>query len=377
MSDLRKKKVLVFHPSIAPYRIRFFNELYKEFETRICLYYENLKSQKFDYKKVTEKFEFTPDYFDRNLKVKKRIVYLGHKERILAYNPDVVIVGEYGEGLWSAIITRFFYRKKYKIITICDDSYKIAEECKGLRKISRDFGISFLDGIILCNDKAERWYREKFNLKIFVFPIIQDEHEFREDDNKAIELAREYINTYNLIGKRVFIFVGRVAPEKNIEYLVNSFLESHGIYPDNILMIIGGILEKDSGLLARIQKTIKDAHGEDYVIYLGRKEGLELKAWYFVGQVLVLPSIYERFGAVVNEALLSGEHVMVSENAGAACLVRDDNGVLINIKDSIIDFSRIVEMVKPINNLWGPAESRMPFLFGDKMRLLIEWIKDI
>lgn len=377
MSDLINKKVLIFHPSIAPYRISFFNELYKAFETKICLYYENLKSQKFNYENIINKLDFIPDYFTRNLKVKNRMVYLGHKKRILDYNPDIVIVGEYGEGLWSAIITRFFYRKKYKIITICDDSYKVAEECNGIRRISRNLGNRFLDGIILCNDKVGRWYRETFGLKTFVFPIIQEEHEFREDEDKAIELAREYINTYNLIGKRVFLFVGRIAPEKNIEYLVNSFLESHRAYPNNILIIIGGTLEKDSRLLARIQKTIKDAHGEDYVIYLGRKEGLELKAWFFVGQVLVLPSIYERFGAVVNEALLSGEHVMVSENAGAACLVRDDNGVIIDIKDPRIDFSRIVEMAKPIDYLWEPAESRMPFLFSDKMRLLIEWIKDI
>ena len=32
-------KLLIFHPTIAPYRIDFFNDLSRSFDSRICLKY--------------------------------------------------------------------------------------------------------------------------------------------------------------------------------------------------------------------------------------------------------------------------------------------------------------------------------------------------
>jgi glycosyltransferase involved in cell wall biosynthesis len=375
--NLKRKKILIFHPSIAPYRIRFFNELYKRLETIICLYYQNLKSQTFDYEEIKNKFEFVPDYFKRSIKIGKRTIYLGHRKRILDYNPDIVIVGEFGEDLWSAILTRFFYRRKYKIITICDDSLEIAKTYKGIRKILRNIAVKYLDGIILCNEKAEAWYHTNFQLKTTTFPIIQEEREFREREAEIRKCALNNIKEHNLVGKRVFLFVGRFAPEKNIRYLIQSFLCSHKTYPDNVLLLIGGVSEKDSNIFNRIQKQISEAGAEDFVIYLGRKEGMELKAWYFVGQVLVLPSLYERFGAVVNEALLAGEYAMVSEKAGASCLINDQNGEIIDISKPYIDFSQMTSKIKPIDEHWKPGKSKMPFEFDDKMKALVKWLQDI
>ena len=49
-----KKRLLIFHPTIAPYRIDFFNDLYRAFDTRVCLQYWNLRDQTFDYEKIYE-----------------------------------------------------------------------------------------------------------------------------------------------------------------------------------------------------------------------------------------------------------------------------------------------------------------------------------
>lgn len=377
IQHFKDKKLLIFHPTVAPYRISFFNKLCQHFESRICLYYQNLKDQKFDYQQIMKMFQFIPDYFDESMKLWGRTIYLGHRKRILNYEPNIVIVGEYGEGLWSAVLTRFFYRKKYRIITICDDSLKIAKECRGLRKISRNLGMRYIDGIVLCNDSAEAWYKEKFKVRTFNFPIIQDERVFRENESQIVDLARQYIDDYHLIGKKVFLFVGRLAPEKNVEYLVRSFIENHKLYPESVLILIGGASEKDPELMDRVGKMIQNAHSENYIIHIGRKEGIELKAWYFVGQVLILPSIYEPFGAVVNEALLAGEYAMVSQNAGAACLINDDNGSVIDISLPMIDFSEIMFKVKAMDKDWEMSESRMPYSFNDKMTMLIEWIGNL
>ena len=79
------KRILIFHPAIAPYRVDFFNELYNRLNARICVYYKNLKDQKFDYEKIEEKLLFRPDYFSRSVKVGHREIHIGHMRRMRAY----------------------------------------------------------------------------------------------------------------------------------------------------------------------------------------------------------------------------------------------------------------------------------------------------
>lgn len=62
------------------------------------------------------------------------------------------------------------------------------------------------------------------------------------------------------------------------------------------------------------------------MLFVGKKQGDDLLAYYNLGQIFVLPSFYERFGAVVNEALLAGCYTLCSNVAGASCLVKFPNG---------------------------------------------------
>ena len=82
------KKLLIFHPTIAPYRIDFFNSLYEAFETRVCLLYRNLKSQKFDYAKIEKQFVYTPEYLKEGLKIGGRRLYFGYWKHLCQFKPD-------------------------------------------------------------------------------------------------------------------------------------------------------------------------------------------------------------------------------------------------------------------------------------------------
>lgn len=371
-----RKKVLIFHPTIAPYRIRFFNEINSAFDATICLYYRNLKSQKFNYAEIERRFEFSPHYLQKSINLFGRSFYLGHSMWIKKVQPDVVIVNEYGSGLWSAVLTRLVSRKKYKLITICDDSEDIARKRKKLRKITRDLAVRIIDGIILCNDEAREWY-SRFSKPSFVFPIIQSESDFFFDKNEARKRAFELLEEYKLFGKRVFLFVGRLSPEKNLSYLVESFIHQHHDNPENVLFIVGGYSDNAPMLKDELKKIINDNSAEDYVKLVGRKEGTELKAWYYLGQVFVLPSIQEPFGAVVNEAMIAGELVMVSKVAGASCLVNDGNGKIIDVGDKYIDFSTISKQVQPLSTTIEYRPNRTPYTFKQKMDDLIKWLIEL
>lgn len=370
-----KKKVIIFHNTIAPYRIKFFNELTKSFNTKVCLYYENLKDQKFDYEAISSQFQFVPDYFDRHIRVLGREFYIGHMKRIKEYNPDIVIVPEYGEALWSAIMLKKLKGYKYKIVTMCDDSLAYAAECSGIRKISRELAIRSIDGIILCNDQAEQWYNEQYNVKTFNFPIIQDEQDYRLNIDSIIDGAKNLHMLYNLTGKRVFLYVGRISPEKNLEYLISSFIADHDKHPENCLFIVGSAIDKCKQYEENIMNLIHSGNAGDYIKCVGRKEGDELKSWYALAQILVLPSKADAFGTVVNEALIMGEYVMVSKYAGSCCLVDNDNGETIDVDERRINLDKSSQKINVLSDEIVVRNSRMTMHFSELFKTLVEWLK--
>lgn len=371
------KKVLIFHPTIAPYRIDFFNDLYQAFDTEIYLYYENLKSQTFDYDQIKKKFVFEPHYMKEWFSVGERTVYKGHIQEILRKKPDIVVVGEYSIGAWCAVIARVLSRKKFKIVTICDDSIKIAEECTGARRKSRDLLLKKLDGILLGNEPVQKWYSQYCNVPSFVFPIIHRDKVFREELTESMDKADKLIKEYKLQGKKVFLFVGRLVKEKNVAYLVSSFIEEHKGNKDMVLLVVGDSGSSDGVEEKKCRKLILEKDATDYIYMVGHKEGKELLAFFNVAQVLVLPSFYEPFGAVVNEALLAGEYVMVSSNAGASSLVTQENGEVINIDYSFIDFTKMLERLEPVGENLALRDNLMPYTYDGKMKELITWLSEL
>ena len=112
-----KKRLLIFHSTIAPYRIDLFNDLNKAFDTKVCLLRRGLLSQKFDYESISRQFEFEPEYKSKGLKATIRF-YL---QNLRKKQPDVVIVHEFGIGAILALAWRWITRSRYKVVSMCDD----------------------------------------------------------------------------------------------------------------------------------------------------------------------------------------------------------------------------------------------------------------
>ncbi len=113
-----KSHLLIFHRTIAPYRIDFFNDLSEAFDTRVCLQYKNLLNQKFDYDKISSQFKFAPVYLNELCKLKGRVINFGYWKHLDEFQPDIVIVGEFGLDCLLVLLYRFLKRKKYKVVSI-------------------------------------------------------------------------------------------------------------------------------------------------------------------------------------------------------------------------------------------------------------------
>ena len=126
-----------------------------------------------------------------------------------------------------------------------------------------------------------------------------------------------------------FIFCGRLVNEKGIDNLIDAFENIIEKRPNWDLILVGtGKLEKE--IKSRIQK-----HMDDRIIMLGFLHSEDMVTCYHCCDVLVLPSIYEPWALVVNEAVASGLAVVSTDVVGAAVeLVKDKfNGCLVPPND--------------------------------------------
>lgn len=338
-----KNKLLVFHPVIAPYRIDFFNEFSKRFDAEICLYRRNLKNQKFDYTKIEEQFSFKPNWIIKDeLGLFSWFVQLWKK--LSLRKNDVVIVSEFGIVTIIAVLHKIFTRGTHKIISVVDDSYDMVaanNQFSWKHKWATKILMPFIDNIINVEPRVAEYYQQNYGKGVYM-PIIVDDDRARERLQRTLPISQEYVKKYNLEGKKVLLFVGRLVGLKNIPFAIEAFLKAN--IKDSVFVIVGDGPEKEN-----VQRMV--LHRKDF-IFTGRIEGDFLYAWYNIAQIFTLQSTQEAFGAVTNEALLGGCYCLVSKLAGSNCLIKENvNGNIIDPYDErhyVESLKRAFEKVNPI-----------------------------
>jgi len=119
-----------------------------------------------------------------------------------------------------------------------------------------------------------------------------------------------------------FIYVGQLIERKNVATVIRSFAE---IKKDGDILTIAG----DGPLSQELKKLAATLGISDSVNFVGHKNQEELAALYATSNTFILASINEVWGLVVNEALASGLHVVVSDKCGVAEFVKDMSGAYI------------------------------------------------
>lgn len=106
------------------------------------------------------------------------------------------------------------------------------------------------------------------------------------------------------------VYVGRLAPEKNLEALAAAFTGLRTMTPDAKLVLVG-----DGPAARLVQSMCPDA------IFAGMRSGEDLAAHYASADLFLFPSLTETFGNVTPEAMASGLPVVAFDYAAAAQLV--------------------------------------------------------
>ena len=119
-----------------------------------------------------------------------------------------------------------------------------------------------------------------------------------------------------------FLYVGQLIERKNVSALIDAFSAIR--QDDDVLTIVG-----DGPLSSSLKAHAKSLGVEEVIRFAGHCDQEQVALEYSRHDTFILPSISEVWGLVVNEALASGLHVVVSDKAGVADFAKPMAGVFI------------------------------------------------
>lgn len=165
--------------------------------------------------------------------------------------------------------------------------------------------------------------------KIRIVPFGIEIERFKNVDPSDVK------GKYNLNGKFVLLYVGRLAWHKRIDFLINSMEKLN----DVILLIVGEGEERD-----KLKRFVRLLNLQDKVIFVGKVSDEDLPKYYAASDVFVTASLHEGFCVPIIEAFASGKPVIVPDRttmpevAGDCGLVYD--GSMEDFIDKINELKR-------------------------------------
>ncbi|MFC3285372.1 glycosyltransferase family 4 protein [Litchfieldella rifensis] len=132
----------------------------------------------------------------------------------------------------------------------------------------------------------------------------------------------------------VALHVGRLASEKNLALLVDTFQAMQAAHPDLVTVLVG-----DGPQRAKLQQCLPHA------IFTGFIDRDALARHYASAELFVFPSLSETYGNVVAEAMASGLAVVAFDYAAASELIGNDrHGITVPCGDGRAFVSAAAEL---------------------------------
>jgi D-inositol-3-phosphate glycosyltransferase len=154
--------------------------------------------------------------------------------------------------------------------------------------------------------------------RVAVIPCGVDTDVFTPGDPLAARAALE------LPPGPLLLYVGRIAPIKGLETLLDAVGCLRGAGTPVRLAVVGGETDEPTdGHEADVRRRAAALGLGDAVTFVGAQPQQRLRDWYVAADVTVLPSYYESFGMVALEAMACGSPVVASRVGGLQTTVRD------------------------------------------------------
>ncbi len=130
-------------------------------------------------------------------------------------------------------------------------------------------------------------------------------------DNIKINEQESYtiLNKYNINSKKYILYVGTIAPHKNIKTLIEAFNYINNKIPEYKLVVCG----KKGWMYDEVFKTVNELNLTDKIVFTDFVNNNELEVLYRNAELFVSVSLYEGFGFPPLEAMARNLAVLVSD----------------------------------------------------------------
>lgn len=364
LDSCRKLKVALIHNIISPYRIPLFEELSKNPNIDLTVFFtaESEKNREW-----IIKHNFLFDY-----KILPKITLNLGKEIFYHINPT--IFRELFNGNFDIIVsagyssftnqTAFFVAKFLRIPFILW-SGSTENEPNLLRKLSLPLIkciVKNSDAFIAYGTRAKE-YLVKLGApqnKVFISFNTVDTKFFKETCLALKDTKYDLKNKLGFNHEYIVLYVGQLIERKGLKYLLYAHKKLSKRYNVGLVLVGNGKQKSELINLCKID-TINNVYFVDFV------QKKDLPIYYSIADIFVLPSIEEVWGLVVNEAMACGLPIITTKYVGASedLVVNGKNGYVVAPKDSLELYNSMLSLLdNDLVNSMGKQSSILIDLFS-------------
>lgn len=175
-------------------------------------------------------------------------------------------------------------------------------------KLGEKIAAKYADEIIVLSKNVQQYFKDTYNRKTVYISNGINKPEIR--NNKLIK------QKWNLEKDSYLLFLGRIVPEKGLQYLIKAFMQTE---TDKKLVIAGGASDTDE-FMSNIKATAKS---DKRILFTGFVQGQALEELYSNSYIYILPSDIEGMPISLLEAMSYGNCCLVSDIPECTEVIQD------------------------------------------------------
>lgn len=169
---------------------------------------------------------------------------------------------------------------------------------------------------------------------------------------------------------KAILYVGRLEPYKGVADLLDAFADVQSRRNDIRLLVVG------SGSLVSLVRSAAAANKD--IFYLGQLSQFKVIDAYITSDIVVIPSLYEPWGLVVNEAMACGRPIVATDRVGCVddLITHGVAGFVVpaNTPQVLADALELLASDDRLREEMGVAATRMiaPWTLQNEAKILVD-----
>lgn len=309
-------KVLMFNHLPAPYLVEFLNLIGKEVELTVIF----KDATSFDRENSWLKYDFESfkaDYLPKSFFKKIPFMF-----KYLMGNYDLFWNADYSK--FECILLTLWYKMRRKVVLMhADGGIPIPRSIDPVVSIVMRQAHFFASSGAEC-DKYYDYYHVDPKKRLYYRFTSQMQEDI--DNNKELMVKREEYRTVLGLSDKVVLFsIGQQIPRKGYDILAQAMVN----VPSTVELFIAGGQPEENVKEIISKNNLKNIH------FIGFKTKEELSKYFVASDIFVLPTRYDIWGLVINEAMSFGLPIISTNKCASAVQFVNEfnNGIIVPIED--------------------------------------------